>query len=95
MPGTVLGCEKCRALFAHDGCVKDPWPPVCPKCGNGRDFQAWAGKPEWEKEQREEWAKQASHSQPARLEAWMQKTEQERFFFGSLTIADKPWPIPG
>lgn len=83
---TTLGCGKCGTLFAHDGCIKDPWPPICPKCGHVGGGFAWAGiTPEWEKTQREEWAaKFVSHSQPDRLEAWMQKPVQERFFFGSL-----------
>lgn len=81
---TILGCSKCRALFAHDGCVKDKWPTVCPKCGHIGGGMAWAGSPEWEKTQREEWAKQPSHSQPDRLADWAKQPQQERFFFGSL-----------
>ena len=82
---TTLGCGKCGTLFAHDGCVKDPWPPVCPSGHVGGGF-AWAGiTPEWEKTKREEWAaKFVSHSQPDRLEEWKQKPQQERFFLSTM-----------
>ena len=53
---TSLGCPSCRKLFSYEYTdKKNNWPPICPLCGQRKEFICWAGRPEWEKEQARLW----------------------------------------
>jgi hypothetical protein len=47
-----LGCLSCHTLFEPQR--PGTWQPRCPLC-NHKSFMAWAGSPEWETAQQQEW----------------------------------------